>query len=329
MKEILSGIKTGLFFAGAVIGAGFATGREVALYFAGFGKTAYFVLPFLFLAFYFGMKVFLNAAERSIKGIWGKIFNILTYITNIILLAGLCSAANQITDTYYFGAVILLFGFLLNRSGFNGAYLCNAIITPLIAVFIVIIYIGGFGLTSAEIGLGSSNFAMLSAINYVSFNLWTCGRTITDSNLSKKGKRSAAITASLLITLLLGIMITSLLKGGIKLINSEMPGEILAESMGLSAVFYIVVLCSIFTSVISFQHCLEKSTGFKLPVQIVSYILCLITSYFGFGNIIKYFYPLFGMVGLAFIIFLLFSEENNKSVISVNSRNFSDIFNNI
>ena len=315
MKNILSGIKTGLFFAGAVIGAGFATGKEVAVFFAGFGLSAYFTMPFLFLTFFFGIKFFLGVSEKVFSGKSGRIFNFLSYITNIILLAGLCAAANKLSGTYYFGAVILLFALLLSKSGYKGAVLCNTVITPIVAIFILVIYIGGFNNLSFETGIGSSDIAILSAINYASFNLWTCCRTITDSNLSKKGKNIAAATGASIITVLLIIMISSLLSGGISLINSEMPGEILAESLHLTKLFYIIILFAIFTSAISFQHCLNKSVSYKPSMQILTFGICVITSYLGFGNIVKLFYPVFGMIGIIFIIYLLILSESDKTIL--------------
>ena len=62
MKKILPAV---FLIVGSIIGAGFASGRELSLFFAKFGYNSLYFLPIVFILFYYCFKFFLGLGSKE------------------------------------------------------------------------------------------------------------------------------------------------------------------------------------------------------------------------------------------------------------------------
>ena len=61
MKNIWQAV---FLIVGSIIGAGFASGRELSLFFAEFGYSSLYFLPIVFVLFYYSFKLFLTVGSE-------------------------------------------------------------------------------------------------------------------------------------------------------------------------------------------------------------------------------------------------------------------------
>ena len=341
-NTITQSLLVGAVMFGSIVGAGFASGKEVWFYFAQFGWVCF---PLIFLAgllmFLLGY-CFLEFGKRNgIKtvqvmnqklfgklGFWGEIIFI---FSNIILLSAMFAGANSLFDIvlsssiYRFASVVTaILAILISWQGFDKMVKVNVLIVPALIVVIVITFLCGIGNIanfSIPSGVGTKNIlsALVFCILYVCSNLYFAGFVFArlGSKYSKKVNFYGSIIASVFLVLcLMGMVLSIYLNPYCSM--SDMPLVFIANSSShlFGVITLFVVWVGIVTTAVSLVYTISLwldryINSFKISSLIVC-IIALIISGLGFSTIVSYFYSVLGIIGSVFIARMLFIECKDK-----------------
>ena len=331
MKNVL---KVVFVIIGTLIGAGFASGQEVYLFFFSYGMKG--LIGILISSIIIGVviystfnilnkykintyKDFLNILipkNTKLKIIANFIINIFILITFFIMIAGFGAYFEQeIGINRLVGSLILaIITFIVFMTSIKGVVKVNELIVPILIGFIIgIISIKDTHILNLEnyvIRTNYTNFA-LSAVLYSSYNsILLIPVLITLNNYVKNKKQIFYISfISAIVTILLSVIIFLLLvRVDVDISKLEMPVVYVVSNMFkiLRYIYGVIILGSIFTTAISLgvsflQNTAKNKKGYT-QISIIMCITSVIISKFGFSNLVSLLYPIFGYLGLIQIL---------------------------
>ncbi|HJJ17864.1 MAG TPA: hypothetical protein OIM61_01055 [Clostridiaceae bacterium] len=333
MKNVL---KVVFVIIGTLIGAGFASGQEVYLFFFSYGMKG--LIGILISSIISGVviystfnilnkykintyKDFLNILipkNTKLKIIANFIINIFILITFFIMIAGFGAYFEQeIGINRLVGSLILaIITFIVFMTSIKGVVKVNELIVPILIGFIFIIGIISIkdihilNLENYVIRTNYTNFA-LSAVLYSSYNsILLIPVLITLNNYVKNKKQIFYISfISAIVTMLLSVIIFLLLvRVDVDISKLEMPVVYVVSNMFkiLRYIYGVIILGSIFTTAISLgvsflQNTAKNKKGYT-QISIIMCITSVIISKFGFSNLVSLLYPIFGYLGLIQIL---------------------------
>ena len=333
MKNVL---KVVFVIIGTLIGAGFASGQEVYLFFFSYGMKG--LIGILISSIIIGVviystfnilnkykintyKDFLNILipkNTKLKIIANFIINIFILITFFIMIAGFGAYFEQeIGINRLVGRLILaIITFIVFMTSIKGVVKVNELIVPILIGFIFIIGIISIkdthilNLENYVIRTNYTNFA-LSAVLYSSYNsILLIPVLITLNNYVKNKKQIFYISfISAIVTILLSVIIFLLLvRVDVDISKLEMPVVYVVSNMFkiLRYIYGVIILGSIFTTAISLgvsflQNTAKNKKGYT-QISIIMCITSVIISKFGFSNLVSLLYPIFGYLGLIQIL---------------------------
>ena len=333
MKNVL---KVVFVIIGTLIGAGFASGQEVYLFFFSYGMEG--LIGILISSIIIGVviystfnilnkykintyKDFLNILipkNTKLKIIANFIINIFILITFFIMIAGFGAYFEQeVGINRLVGSLILaIITFIVFMTSIKGVVKVNELIVPILIGFIFIIGIISIkdihilNLENYVIRTNYTNFA-LSAVLYSSYNsILLIPVLITLNNYVKNKKQIFYISfISAIVTILLSVIIFLLLvRVDVDISKLEMPVVYVVSNMFkiLRYIYGVIILGSIFTTAISLgvsflQNTAKNKKGYT-QISIIMCITSVIISKFGFSNLVSLLYPIFGYLGLIQIL---------------------------
>lgn len=340
MKNIL---KITFVIIGTLIGAGFASGQEIYIFFFSHGVNGLIgtVISSLLMGFiiYKTLKIinkydvknykeFLDVIVKSkqkrkyfnIKFIFSLIINMFVLITFFIMIAGFGAYFNQtIGWNVFIGSAILAFlCFLIFLTNVKGLVKANEILVPISVILIVIVGIINFtnidfsSIFNQIVDRNTSNW-LLNSIIYTSYNsILLIPTLITIRNYIKNKKQIKCIAfISTFIMLVLSIILFFILaKLNVDVSSIEMP-VVYAVSNFLGILKYIygiVIVASIFTTSIALGISFLNNIPQK-NYTLIAGLMCItsvIISKFGFSNLVNLLYPIFGYLGIVQIAIMTF-----------------------
>jgi len=344
-KDIFTGLKIGFLFVGTIIGAGFASGKEILVFFGNSGSFFIFacilcLVLFCLVAIMFMLKArdkklytVQDLSKHTFKAGSG-VFTVFIMICQIIILAGMLAAV----DSLFLEVINVKFGFplfslfalalacIVVSFGINGLIHVNTVLFPLI--FLAIILIAIFSkrpqdgaLASDVLGKDSFFKTGLHAVTYVGMNmLLTFGVLINPcKKLEKKHIYLGAVLGSVFISLMLFVVGNTLLNSSAAVVKEDMP--LLFLTNGMHVVFKIiyacVILCGIFTSVIASMFPVAEYLKKYIKNKYLSIFLValfgFVLSRIGFSAIVGILYPAMGVVGVIFIVLFYFLTKDKKT----------------
>ncbi len=335
----LDSLLIGAVMFGSIVGAGFASGKEVWFYFARFGPICF---PLIILAslllFYLGYKCLefgkrngiesVQSLNSTLFGKYAKTGEIIFIISNVILLSAMFAGANSLFDivlettTYRFVSVITaLIAVLVSWLSFEKMVKVNVLVVP----FLVLVVLGCFAfclcnssdfIVPFSSGAESLLLSTFLCILYVCSNLYFAGFIFArlGKNYSKKANFYGSIIGASFLCLCLLCMVISIYLNPYSSM-SEMPLVFIANSVGHSfgVITLLVVWLGILTTAVSLIYTISAYLNkYKIPFKIATLfagILGLIISGLGFGTIVSCCYPVMGIFGVIFMLRLLFLER--------------------
>lgn len=333
MKNVL---KVVFVIIGTLIGAGFASGQEVYLFFFSYGMKG--LIGILISSIIIGVviystfnilnkykintyKDFLNILipkNIKLKIIANFIINIFILITFFIMIAGFGAYFEQeIGINRLVGSLVLaIITFIVFMTSIKGVVKVNELLVPILIGFIFIIGIISIkdthilNLENYVIRTNYTNFA-LSAVLYSSYNsILLIPVLITLNNYVKNKKQIFYISfISAIVTILLSVIIFLLLvRVDVDISKLEMPVVYVVSNIFkiLRYIYGVIILGSIFTTAISLgvsflQNTAKNKKGYT-QIAIIMCITSVIISKFGFSNLVSLLYPIFGYLGLIQIL---------------------------
>lgn len=346
MKNIL---KVVFVIIGTLIGAGFASGQEIYLFFFSYGingligiiissvlmgiiisKTLFLVKKYQITTYKEFLEIFVKSNENKnksiVKNIINIVINLFILITFFIMIAGFGAYFSQeLGWNAILGSIILAIAcFLVFTTSVKGVVKLSQILVPILIIFIILIGILNINEIhwngiEKYIPQNDSIFYILSAITYCSYNsilLIPVLITLKDYIVDKKQTKYIGIITTLITTILSTILFFILTRVDVDITKLEMPVVYVVSKMAktLQFIYGFIILGSIFTTAVSLgTSFLQNMTKNKKSYTQFALIMCItsvLISQIGFSNLIENLYPIFGYLGLVQIFMIL----KNKSV---------------
>jgi uncharacterized membrane protein YkvI len=326
---------------GALIGAGFASGQEMYLFFYRYGVKG--IIGLVLCSVLIGIviyKTFSIIKEKNIKSykeflehifnknqlivkIMNIIINVFLLATFFIMISGFGAYFEQEFEVSSIVGALLLASvcFLIFMTSIKGVTKANSIVVPLLIACIAIIgfcnlktisfsNIGG-NLVNVDSGF-SNNFAwIVQSVIYCSYNMILIIPVLVNLKDYIKNKkqilRISVISAIIVFILAFNIfMLLVNIDADFDLL--EMPAVYaITQSFGQFRFIYgMVILLSIFTTAISigisFLENVVKNKKYFPQIAGIMCIIAVLVSNVGFSNLVKVLFPVFGYLGLVQIL---------------------------
>lgn len=324
---------------GSLIGAGFASGKEIAYFFYQYGTIG--VLGILISALLFGYliwKTFRILDHKQVQNyrefleeIIGKpkgmkvvhtMINLFILLEFYIMVAGFGAYLKQEFDVPLLIGAIILSGctYFTCKKSMQGIEKANALAIPILICFIIHMGIQNVDNHIPEtLNLGM-NFdknvcwGIGNAILYASYNgilLVPVLIGLKNENHRKGNAKIASITA-ILIAILALCVFHILMQGSQADYVSDIPVVQIARKYGTYYPFLygIMIAISIYTSAIAICFGLLENAGKKTEKSKLFLLKCvcissIFVSFIGFSNLVERLYPLLGIFGSLQIVFLI------------------------
>lgn len=334
---------------GAMMGAGFASGKEIQTFFTNYGALAYTLMIIAFLIFAWAFYIFARIGKivkpHSISDITraslGKAsygVDILLVLSMFVTFSAMLSAADSFAQTidpnytFPWASVVMAILVVITLSGgkqsmFNASLVVMPMVVIMLFSVLISFFIGAPKENASIEWLQSTGMqakGILFAFLYAGLN--TISESFIVARVSEKMNKKQAIVASVscsLIILLFVFMIsTALINAGDYVYNSSLPMLKLAylTNTGLGNSYGLVLLMAIFTTSVSTTYTmtswLKQFVKNKFLSTNIIVVIGFILSRFGFSNIVENLYPLKGVLGVALIVsfswFYLSHGKNKK-----------------
>ena len=347
-------LKVVFVIIGTLIGAGFASGQEVYLFFYSYGIKG--IIGIFISSVLMGIiiyktlilvkdndinnyKNFLNLLIKkednksffNIKNIINIIINMFILVTFFIMIAGFGAYfEQQIGISSFIGSSILaVLCIIVFKISQKGVMKVNEVLVPILIVFITVIFIlnvKDFDLYHLQNHLANNSYNfLLSSVVYCSYNsILLIPVLITLKNYIKSKKQVVNISIfSIIIVVLLSISLFFLLtKVDVDISKLEMPAVYVVSKMYkiFEIIYGFIILGSIFTTAVSLGNSfLQNVSKNKRSYTHIAFIMCITSigvSQFGFSNLINYLYPIFGYFGIIQIVRLILKSTNYTKITS-------------
>lgn len=331
MKNIMNIV---FVLIGTLIGAGFASGQEINVFFFSHGING--ILGIIVSAILMGAIIYKtlkiiekhqinnykdfieillkNIKSQKIKKIINFIINAFILITFFIMIAGFGAYFEQeLGINSIIGSTILatITFFIIIKSD-KGVVKANGILVPILIISLIIIgainlkEINILQLNKYIINTSNSNW-LIDAILYSSYNsILLIPVIITLKNYIKDKKQILIISTIItIVVIILSILVFIILSRiDVNIGNLEMPVAYVVSHMPkIFTVFYgIIILGSIFTTSVSLGNSfLQNICKNKKSYPQIGIIICItsvVVSKIGFSNLVSILYPIFGYLGI-------------------------------
>lgn len=318
--------KTAALYIGTAIGAGFSSGREIALFF-GDSSPLNVAVSSVFMSLLCAL--FLIAGKTGLMP-KGKIAKFGIFLAASISLCSMLAGGDFIMSSLTgiplaFGLVMTILGGIIVVLGIEKIRLLNAVVVPMIVLSITLIFVK---LPTPQYSLP---FAISKPILYSCLDVLLGGVIISEEgeNLSYK----EIIMSTLMICAFMFGMLYMLQTVVLSDTNdSLMPVLAISEQLHLKPVCGVLIAAAIFTTLVSSLKivsdrvcsCIEKTKRLNKLADVshryVIVFLCLVIAYplsfFGFDNIVDNLYPFNSVCGviLTIIVILRFAYRFAKYI---------------
>ncbi len=334
----LNALNIAVMYIGAIMGAGFASGRETWQFFGVFGKWGIAgAVVFAILFMIIGHMIRYNAEVLQTNNM-GKIIVpggnkklelfietfmaiILAMVMIIMSAAGGALLHQQFGFDYYVGGLLIAFLTVITVLGdFDRVSRVFRYIMPVLCVAMVltcIIVIASDPIeTDPNAVIKPSPVAPnwgIASILYVCYNMMALVSIVATSTINAKDKHTAKTGATMgaifLGILAMLILVTILCDPGFSQ-SMDMPilGYANRISRVMSNIYTVILFCAIYSASTSNYYGFTtriKDGPMKKWIIIIAAIIGFILGLFGFKNFVSYISPIVGYVGIVIVIILI------------------------
>ncbi|MDF2947101.1 MAG: putative rane protein [Bacillales bacterium] len=333
-NSFIQSLKIAATYIGTVVGAGFATGREIVEFFTQYGY--YGTIGIICSGILFtilGIKIMEICSLHRIKNNYefcillfgnrfGKVINLIMSLMLIGVAGVMISGAGaifseQLNISRVFGiSIFIVLSFLIISRDIKGLHAINSFVVPLMILFSLSIILLSFNNVNLlfEPQPNSNGFWFTKSLSYVAYNLTlsiAVFAPIASTENNKKILINGSIIGSFGLTVLLLFNHYSI---------STLPNfnyvqiptaEILHNKFPiLHVLFVLVILGEILTTLVANGFGLVKLMETKMRSNNVSLIIILVIatsiSFFQYKSLLGTIYPAFGALSLLLVIKILY-----------------------
>lgn len=337
--------KIAFTYVGAVIGAGFASGQEIFQFFTQYGLAGFFGMIIAGIFFSFGGIIILQlAAKLKVANYYQIFYKLLgkkigfvidlVYILLIlgsisVMLAGSGTIFQETLGVRYAVGVIITLAvvIVIIFTGMRGIMIFNTVLIPILVIVIALTSLIHFEeiipRLIEKIEVSSIMPWYISAIFYVSFNIFLSMALLTIIGAEIKERHTLRIGGALggiLLTIIL-ILMGSVMYSYYGLVrDAEMPMLIIAGFSG--KILYRAYLLSLWFAMITtaiahvYSFIQRIIPLFKLSFYnsvMLTIVVVLPLTKFGFANLVKFLYPIYGIVAMSILFLMYVKQRMQKS----------------
>ncbi|WP_064092342.1 YkvI family membrane protein [Rossellomorea aquimaris] len=342
LKRITGSFQIAAVYVGTVIGAGFATGREIVEFFTRFGFIGFIAIllsGYLFITL--GTKIMLKSHEINAQSfehfneyLFGKVFSKFMNFVMMVMLIGvsavMLSGAGAVFEEQLLlpkqlgiGITIAL-GFLTMMVGIKGLFAVNTFVVPIMIIFNLLLMV-----FSVKNSLFLESFltiphsddgwkSVIAPFSYVAFNLAMAQAVLVPVASEVKDvqtiKYGGYLGGIFLTLILISSHFTLVMIPNVT--QYEIPMAVVMKSFvsGIYVIYIIIIYGEIFTSVIGGVFGLEKQLTNYWKFSSVTtfsgiFLVIYSLSFFEYSKLLSYLYPLFGYMSLLFLILLWMKRD--------------------
>lgn len=314
-----------LVVIGTIVGAGFASGKEIFVFFNVYGLWGFiglfvsFILMGLIIYRVFTIIIDYNVHSYSefvdiiiSKSVFThtlvcNIINIFLLISFVVMVSGFSAYfSQQFNIPHIFGAIIIaVLSFFVFLKNIDGIAEISKIFVPFL---IIIIFIMGFKnlncIYNLNLSKGEFNFMwFLNALLYASYNLIILLPMLINLRKYVLSHNQAKIISfvSIILLLIMAIILFAILNYYYSEIKAlELPTVYILANCGILYKYAcgLLVLGAIFTTAISSGYGFLSNFNKKrfIPLSILMCIISILLSNIGFSKLLNLLYPILGLL---------------------------------
>ena len=320
---------------GTLVGAGFASGKEIYLFFSQYGKEGLvgiiLTVVMIYLTIYYTIVItkrfninnnmeFIKVISKNIiiRNILRNTIIIFLIISFWVMCAGIATFFKEKLEIPIIISLVInsIIVYCLLEKNIEGIMNFNIVVVPVMILIIIIIATNKYQLIKInEINteLNRNLGAIIKAILYTSYNSITLIPiviSISSKVKNKKNSRIITFITSIIILILLLVIYKILIFSPIDIKNKELPILSIVENFSKkqTILYSIVIVIAMLTSAISALFGVIENIKSKKKHKNIIIFLCLLSipiSYIGFSNLIEIVYPVFGIIGIIEVILIL------------------------
>ena len=341
-NEMKQAVKIGAIYSGAVIGAGFASGQELLLFFARFGIRGAWGLVLAGILFILLAVMILSAGKQRANGdfktyirqIFGtNLAEVYYLIIQIFMAVSFCvmiSGSDALfCEQFGFpkgvGALLsALFCFFILQKGANCLAITNLILVPLMTVGMILVCVWFLLMQTEPVWFSGTDLRgniFLSAILYVSYNMMTAAAVLVPISKTASCKKTAMLGGALgggLLNLLAVLVFVVLVFAQNMMFLGEMPILRVSQTLGMwvSVLYAVVLLMAMMTTAVAngfsvMEHFTAKGGNRRL----YAVLLCLasvLAAKIPFSKMLDTCYTFFGCLGICFLSAVVYDWFRNR-----------------
>ena len=330
-------IKIGFIYVGTVIGAGFASGREIIEFFGAYGLKGILGMFIVGLLFSFvGSLLLIKIHNKKIKDFNELIINLfgkkIGFIMDTIMIFSLYTGFSVMTAgsgaifkeelglTFNTGVFVMtIFAFIVFLFSLEGLSLINTILVPLLIIGIIFTssYVNireEYNFTNIQ-GTNITNKGNFITSSFLYFGSNSLIIIIVFSSLyplinSKKTAIKGGMLGGIILSILGIAILSSMLIYYNEVHNLDIPMLMVCSYVGerYRKLYAIILWVAMFTTALAngfgFMNRISRKKG-KLLVTALFCISAIPLSKIGFANLVGTIYPIFGIIGFTMMVLIL------------------------
>lgn len=296
-------------YIGAVIGAGFATGREVMLYFgdsgivcAAAGGALMGLLAGIFLFSSRTFSILLNSTSKAAKGVCIAIKICLYIATYATFLCMLSACEEIISQSFGIKNVGVWTGLFVSFVALLDMRVMQKFNLALVPVIIVLLLVLANDCATPQAG----KFSLFKVLSYACMNVMTGGYLLAEQR--EQFTVRECVFTSVFTAAVFASAVAIVYAVSAKFSNFSMPVYEFAKVNNLKGVSGAVIYLAVFTTLIGCAKLVcQENDAVKIP-KAFSVVMLIITSFIGvklnFARAVAVVYPAIGYAGIAYLIFM-------------------------
>jgi uncharacterized membrane protein YkvI len=331
-------------YIGTVVGAGFASGKEIMEFFVQYGtKGLMGILLATFLFVWAGVRVMIIAHRIQAKSsqdintyLFGKKVGTLFNLVLLTVLFGTTSVMLAATGAIFlesfhlsaqFGIWLSMVAiFVVAKRGLLAIHSVNSLFVPMLIVFTFLVFLHTQPWETGRVVVETVHpwVWITSPLYYVALNV-----SLTQAVLVPIGRQCGSeqpliwggVLGGAGIGLLLLLAHSSMTKRMPEIQHVEMPMISLLDGLGqgIPFLFALLVYAEVFSTLVAnvfgLTEQLKQLTRLRGTVIICGILAaCYLISFVGFGLLLRLLYPLFGQFVVLFLFMLLYRQLRNRAI---------------
>ena len=315
----MKAINTAFLIVSSIVGAGFASGRELVSFFGiSLGLwlvpvVGAFVFATSLLFLRVGAKLHSAKARsnnREIFGKFGVVADCFALLNSFVVLAAMLAGITAIsgtTNSLPLVAILLgLLAVIVQKFGIKGLVRANSVLVPLL--IIILFAVSFVAIDKFALNLNFLAIVLPKSVLYVSLNMYLASGALYNLELNFRQSFVASLLSGLLIGGLLLALVLAI-SANPSATSQPMPLLYIVKQFGLlpQVLVSITLIACIFGSMLialyNIVEWLSSLVSDRILAGLMATSCAFVLSMIGFEQIVRWIYPIVAVVGIVYLFF--------------------------